>query len=156
MKASGLTTWGSFLIGLRGMCGGLLLSGALRSDTFSVPEHWLTLGAAAVLLASGLITPILRALGWRRLAERVGDAETIPRSGEVECALRSALGDGFSLQEAVRFLHLNRGWDVMLLSPAVATVANLPTKDAIRLVMSAAIATDSGARSPAFATPRES
>jgi hypothetical protein len=52
------------------------------------------------------------------------------------------------LPEAVRFLNLTRGWDVMLLYPAVATVANIPPKDAIRLVISATSATGTGVGSP--------
>jgi hypothetical protein len=71
MKASGLTTWGAVLIAIRGVCAGVLLCVALRRRAVPVPEHWLTLGAAAVFVASGVITPVLRALGWRGLEARV-------------------------------------------------------------------------------------
>jgi hypothetical protein len=148
MKASGLTTWGVFLIATRGLCAGVWLGVALRGRFASVPEHWLTLGVATVFVASGAITPVLRALGWRGLEVRAGDAGTAPRPGDAERALRSSLGDGLSLREAVRFLHLSRGWDVLQLYPAVATVGNLPPKDAIRLVMETTGETDSGAGRP--------
>lgn len=150
MKASGLTAWGAFLIATRGVCAGFLLAVALRGSSLdSVPQHWLMLGAAAGILATGVITPALRALGWRRLAAHVGDAETAPRPGDVERALRSSLGDGLSLREAVRFLHLSQGWNVLHLYPAVATVANLPPKEAIRLVLDATSETDSAGILPA-------
>ena len=149
MKASDLTNWGVFLISIRGMCWGVLLCVSLQSGALgSVPEHLLTIGAVSVVVVSVVITPVLRWLGWRRLAERVGDPNAAPSSGEVESALRALLGDGWSLQEAVRLLHQTRGWDVFLLSPTVATVANLPQKDTIRLVMAATSVTGSGAESP--------
>jgi hypothetical protein len=137
MKASDLTYWGVFLLHLRGMSAGVVLSYFLRRDTFAVPERSLMICACGILVGTGLISPILRVLGWRGLEEHVGDAKTFARHRDVERELRSALDDGMSLQEAVRFLHLSRGWDVLLLSPAVAAVAGLPSKDAIRLVIAA-------------------
>ena len=146
MKATGLTNWGAFLIAVRGVCVGVLLCVVLwRGVLASVPEHWFTIGAVAILFACSVITPVLRALGWRGLVVRVGDAGTAPRPKEVERALRSSLGDGMSLLEAVRYLHLTHGWDVLHLYPAVGTVANLPPKDAIRLVMDATGKADSEA-----------
>jgi hypothetical protein len=139
MKARDLTRWGACLLYLRGMCAGLLLAFLLTSAAESV----LLLTATGGLAVSVLLTPLLRALGWKRLAERAGDVGTAPLSGEVERALHTSLGDGCSLQEAVRLLHQTRGWDVMDLYPAVATVAKLSPKEAIRLVMSVTTLTDS-------------
>ncbi|AWM37516.1 hypothetical protein GobsT_45070 [Gemmata obscuriglobus] len=94
------------------------------------------LAALLVVGLSGVVTPILRALGWRRLAERVQDVPTGPFRDEVEIALRTALSNGMDLQEAVKFLRGVKGWDVLQLYPVVAEVAGIPEKDAIRLVVS--------------------
>lgn len=136
MKRSGLTGWGAFLVGIRGMCAGVILCVTLRTHALaSVPDYVFITGAIAVLVASRVITPLLRALGWRRLGIYQGDAERAPGPIEVERTLRSCLGDGLSLQEAVRYLHLTQGWDVMLIYPAVVTIAEVPEKEAIRMVM---------------------
>lgn len=145
MKPSSLTRWGEFLLYIRGLSGGLMLSAAIAQEVGVMPA----LVGCCGLLASVLLTPILRLLGWRRLAERVEDVRTAPCVGEVESGLRASIGEGLSLQEAVRFLHQNRGWDVMDLSPAVATVGDLSPKEAIRLVMSVTILSGSGSGSQA-------
>ncbi|WP_227254494.1 hypothetical protein [Frigoriglobus tundricola] len=94
-----------------------------------------------LLVGSAFLTPLLRALGWRRLAERTGDINPNPppRPHSVERALRTLLAESRSLRDAVRILHEKFGWDVMELSPAVAAVANLPQKEALRLVASLTI-----------------
>jgi hypothetical protein len=149
MKASDLTRWGACLLHLRGVCAGLMLAYLLTS----MAEPVLLFSATGGLVASGLITPILRALGFRRLAERAGDVGTKPRASDVERALRSSLDDGLSVQEAVRFHHQIRGWDVMDLYPAVAMVAKMPPKEAIRLVMAATTLTGSEERRQAVEPP---
>ncbi len=138
MNANGLTSWGTFLLVLRGVCVGVLLSDFLRKEVlFSAPEIWITIVPAAVFAASLILTPVLRALGWRRLVTRADPARSIPRPGDVERALRATIHDGLSLREAVRFLHRSREWDVPNLYPGVEAVANLPPKAAIRLVLEA-------------------
>lgn len=147
MRRSDLTKWGEFLLYVRGMCGGLVLAHVLSDFSGREADSKLLLIALAGLTASWLLTPLLRALGWRGLAENVGKVTT-PRPADVERALRTALRVGLSLQEAVRRLHHTRGWDVMELYPAVAKVAGLPPKEAIRLVMVETVLAGSETGSP--------
>ncbi|MDY3551670.1 hypothetical protein R5W24_000749 [Gemmata sp. JC717] len=132
MNPSDLTRWGARLLYVRGLCGGVFLSAVVAPS----PNPWLMLAALLVVGLSGVATPILRALGWRRLAERVQDVPTGPFRDEVKIALRTALGSGMDLQEAVKFLRGATGWDVLQLYPVVAEVAGIPEKEAIRLVVS--------------------
>ena len=134
MNPSDLTSWGAKLLYVRGLCGGLLLSASIAPS----PDGRLIVVVSLVLTASALITPILRAVGWRRLTERIQDAPTGPFPDEVERALRTALGSGMDVQEAVKFLRWSKGWDILHLYPAVATVVGIPEKEAIRLVVSTA------------------
>lgn len=132
MNPSDLTSWGAKLLYVRGLCGGLILSAVF----FASSDVRLASAASLMLVFSALLTPILRALGWRQLTERVQDAPTGPFPGEVENALRTALANGMDVQEAVTFLRGYRGWDVLHLYPAVVAVAGIPEKEAIRLVVS--------------------
>lgn len=132
MNPSGLTSWGEKLLYVRGLCVGLLLSAPIAPP----PNPKLMLAAGLGMAFSTFITPVLRALGWRRLVERAEDAPTGPLPNEVERALRAALKNGMDVHEAVRFLRSSEGWDVLHLAPAVTAVTGLQEKEAIRLVMS--------------------
>lgn len=135
MKSKGLTKWGAFLVGIRGLCLGVWLGVALRGYTASVSDQVLVQIALAIWILSRVITPALRALGWRGLKAHFGDGAQSPGHREVERALRSLLSQGLSLPEAIRYLRLSHGWDVLLVYPAVASVAGMPVNEAIRMVM---------------------
>jgi hypothetical protein len=144
MRQSDLTKWGEFLQYVRGLCGGLILAIVL-SDPGREANLKLWLVALIGLTASFLLTPLLRSLGWRGLAESIGKVPATPRPADVERALHLALRRGLPLPEAIRILHQSRGWDVMELYPAVAKVADLPPKEAIRLVMTETVLAGSSA-----------
>jgi hypothetical protein len=145
MKQSDLTKWGEWLLYARGLCGGLWLAYAMAFFTHREADVNLLWIAVCGSIGSGLLVPLLRALGWRGLAERLGEAPTTPRPGEVERALRTALQVGLPLPDALRRLYETRGWDVMELYPAVAKVAALSPKEAIRLVMTETVLAGSSA-----------
>ena len=144
MKATDRTRWGEFLLAFRFACAGIVLCPYLTHATIDDPAVMAALGG---ILASRYLTPLLRTLGWRRLTERTGDINPNPppRPRAVERALRTSLAEGRSLQDAIRALHQTFGWDVMELSPAVVAVANLPQKEAIRLVMPLTLSAESEA-----------
>jgi hypothetical protein len=136
MQTNNVTNWGMSVRYVRGVTVGLILSHVIAPDAGGLP---LVIGACG-FFASFLLTPILRAFGLMGLAEHVGDR---PTHHEVESDLRSWLDAGTTPPEAVRILHLSRGWGMMELCPAVEKLCNLTQKEAVRFVFLATTETDS-------------
>ncbi len=133
MRASNLTKWGEFLLWVRAYSTGFIAASSLALADYG---WWPMAYGVCVLLVSTCLTPLLRALGWRGLAGRTGDGRsTGPTPQEVERALRVGLDAGVSLPEAVRHLHQTRGWDLMVLYPAVEKVSGLTQNEAIRVAV---------------------
>ncbi len=127
MQANTLTHWGTYVLYIRGMCAGLLLSSILFPDSSSRGLYVGTGGFVACVL----VTPLLRVLGWRVLIERTEDA---PVSEDVERKLRTLLDAGMTLPDAIHH-HFQTQGGMMDLCSAVASVSNQTPTEALRTVI---------------------
>ena len=135
MRTKLLTGFGGRMRFAQGVGFGLVLGAAYENKTVSMPM----IAGAALLVVSIFLPLILRALGWRTLVETVSAAVDgqPPSQRQVEETFHLLLDGGLSREEAIRFVHLNRGWSLPDLWPAVASVCAVSREEAMRLVVQA-------------------